>query len=293
MSKESRTKVIMLGTGTPNPTPERQGPAIAIVVDDQSYLIDAGTGIVRQAEHANRMGFSALKASNLTRCFLTHLHSDHTIGLPDLITTPWILERVDPLQIYGPKGTKNMIHHLTAAYSLDRDARMHGLENANETGIRVETTEFEEGLFYEDDLVKVEAFRVEHEPFDAFGFRFTTPDKVIVISGDTNYNENLIEHAKNCDILIHEVISASGVERRDPVWRKYHKTVHTTSKELGEIAALTNPGKVVFTHQLFMTLPDEHGVVPTEEENELEMIRDVQANYDGEVISPKDLTVID
>lgn len=293
MSKESRTKVIMLGTGTPNPTPERQGPAIGIVVDDQSYLIDAGTGIVRQAERANRMGFSALKASNLTRCFLTHLHSDHTIGLPDLINTPWILERVDPLQVYGPKGTANMIHHLTAAYSLDRDARMHGLENANETGIQVETTEFEEGLFYEDDLVKVEAFRVEHEPFDAFGFRFTTPDKVIVISGDTNYNENLIEHAKNCDILIHEVISASGVERRDPVWKKYHKTVHTTSKELGEIAALTNPGKVVFTHQLFMTLPDEHGVVPTEEENELEMIRDVQANYDGEVISPKDLTVID
>lgn len=293
MNKESRTKVIMLGTGTPNPTPERQGPSLAIVVDNKSYLVDAGTGIVRQAERANRMGFSSLEASQLTRCFLTHLHSDHTIGLPDLITTPWILEREDPLQIFGPKGTENMVEHLMTAYSLDREARMNGLENANKTGIQVKTTEYDEGVIYKDELVKVEAFRVEHQPFDAFGFRFTTPDKVIVISGDTNYNENVIKFARGCDILIHEVISASGVERRDPVWKKYHKTVHTTSKELGEIATLTNPGKIVFTHQLFMTLPDENGIVPTEEENELEMIQDVKANYDGEVISPKDLTVID
>jgi ribonuclease BN (tRNA processing enzyme) len=283
----------MLGTGTPNPTPERMGPAIAIVVDEQSYLIDAGVGIVRRAEEAHQMGFPALEASNLTRCFLTHLHSDHTIGLPDLITTPWVLERTEPLEIYGPKGTKNMIDHLMAAYSLDREARMHGLEKANKTGIQVETTEYEEGLIYEDSLIQVEAFRVEHEPFAAFGFRFKTPDKVIVISGDTNYNENLIEYAKGCDILIHEVISASGVERRDPVWKKYHKTVHTTSKELGKIAELTNPKKIVFTHQLFMTLPDQAGYVPTEAENEQEMIQDVKAKYSGEVISPKDLTVID
>lgn len=217
----------------------------------------------------------------------------HTIGLPDLITTPWVLEREEALEIYGPQGTEQMIDHLMGAYSLDRDARMYGLENANEAGIQVKTTEFEEGVIYEDSLVKVEAFRVEHPPFDAFGFRFTTPDKVIVISGDTCYNENLIKYAKDCDILIYEVISATGVERRDPVWKKYHKTVHTTSQELGEIARQTNPGKIVFTHQLFMTLPDENGVVPTEAENEQEMIRDVQKYYDGEVISPKDMAIIE
>lgn len=294
MNSKSRTKVVMLGTGTPNPTPDRQGPALAIVVDDRSYLVDAGTGIVRRAAEAHQtMGIEALSPTHLTHCFLTHLHSDHTIGLPDLITTPWILERTKPLNIFGPKGTKVMVDHLTAAYSLDIDARMNGLEQANETGIQVITSEFEEGLIYEDDLVKVEAFRVYHPPFDAFGLRFTTPDKVVVVSGDTSYNENLIEHAKGADILVHEVISAKGVERRDPNWKKYHKTVHTTSKELGKIAEIANPGKIVFTHQLFMTLPDEDGVVPTLEENELEMIQDVQENYAGEVISPRDLTVIE
>lgn len=293
MKNKSRTKIVMLGTGTPNPTPERQGPSMAIVVDDRSYLIDAGTGIVRQAYKAVQMGIEALKMTKLTHCFLTHLHSDHTIGLPDLITTPWILERTEPLKIFGPAGTEKMINHLMSAYSLDRDARMNGLEQANETGIQVKTTEYEEGIIFKDELVKVEAFKVNHPPFDAFGFRFTTPDKVIVISGDTNFNENVIKFAKDCDILIHEVISASGVERRDPVWKKYHKSVHTTSTELGEIAALTNPGTIVFTHQLFMTLPDETGRVPSEEENEREMIEDVKARFDGEVISPKDLTIIE
>lgn len=293
MSTQCNTKVIMLGTGTPNPVPERSGPSVAIVVNENSYLVDFGVGIVRQAEGANQMGFKALEAKNLKTAFLTHTHSDHTIGLADLIFTPWVLEREEPLKIFGPKGTSNMVSHIFAAYEQDIKARMFGLEQANETGIEVKTTEISEGVIFQDELVTVEAFRVDHPPFEAYGYKFTTPDKVIVISGDTCYNTNLIEHAKGCDILIHEVISSTGVELRDPKWKKYHLRVHSTSKDLAKVAAQVNPGKLVFYHQLFMIAPDSTGRMVTEKEREEEMIAEVKSEYNGIVISAKDLDIID
>lgn len=288
----SRTQVVMLGTGTPNPDPERSGPSLAIIVDDNSYLVDFGTGIVRQAARANKMGIEALEAKHLKRGFLTHTHSDHTLGLADLILTPWVLEREEALKIFGPKGTKKMVDHILAAYEEDIEARINGLEAANKTGIIVDTEEIQEGLVYEDELVKVEAFLVDHPPFEAYGYKFTTPDKVIVISGDTCYSENLIKHGKDCDILIHEVISSTGVNLRDPKWKKYHLRVHTTSKDLAKIAEKINPGKLVFYHQLFMVSPDEDGRMVSEEEREEEMIADVRERYEGVIISAKDLDII-
>lgn len=292
MNTKFNTKVVMLGTGTPNPVPERSGPSVAIVVNDNSYLVDFGTGIVRQAARANQMGIHALEAKNLKTAFLTHTHSDHTIGLADLIFTPWVLERVEPLKIYGPKGVKKMVEHMLAAYEDDINARMFGLEMANKTGIEAKATEIGEGIVYQDEFVTVEAFLVDHPPFEAFGYKFTTPDKVIVVSGDTCYNNNLIKHAKNCDILIHEVISSTGVQLRDPKWKKYHLRVHTTSKDLAKIAEKVNPGKLVFYHQLFMVAPDETGRMVTESEREEEMISEVKSDYKGIVISAKDLDII-
>lgn len=289
---QTRTNVVMLGTGTPNPVPERSGPCVAIVVNNNSYLVDFGTGLVRQAARASRMGIKALEAKNLKISFLTHTHSDHTIGLADLILTPWVLERHEPLKIFGPKGIKNMVNHVLAAYEEDINARIYGLEAANKTGILVNTSEISEGIVYEDELVKVEAFLVDHPPFEAYGYKFTTPDKVIVISGDTSYSENLIKHAKDCDILIHEVVSSAGVELRDDKWKKYHLRVHTTSKDLGKIAEKVNPGKLVFYHQLFMVGPDETGRIISEDEREEEMIADVRAKYNGIVISANDLDII-
>lgn len=289
---ESRTKVVMLGTGTPNPVPERSGPSVAIVVDENSYLVDCGTGIVRQAERANRMGISALEAKHLNIAFLTHTHSDHTIGLPDLMFTPWVLERTTPLRIFGPKGVKPMVEHLLAAYGDDIEARLYGLEMANPRGIEVQAVEISEGVVYQDELITVEAFLVDHPPFEAYGYKFTTPDKVVVISGDTCYNNNLINHARGCDILIHEVISARGVQQRDPKWKKYHLRVHTTSKGLAEIAEEVDPGQLVFYHQLFMTAPDETGRLVSEAEREAEMIAEVRLKFKGKIISAKDLDII-
>ena len=293
MTKPLKTSVILLGTGTPNPVPERSGPAVAIVVGDRSYLVDAGTGIVRQAAKAQRLGFPALDAAQLTTAFITHLHSDHTLGLADLILTPWVLERPEPLRLFGPTGLRSMADHTLSAYAADIQARRFGLEQANATGIQVLVTEITEGLIYEDDRVKVEAFRVDHPPFEAYGFRFTTPDRVIVISGDTCYNENLIHWAKGCDILVHEVISATGVQARDPKWKKYHLRVHTTSTDLGRVAAQIQPGRLVLYHQLFMPSPDAAGHLPTEAEREAQILADIHAAWPGPVHSARDLDVIE
>lgn len=287
----SRTKIVMLGTGTPNPVPERSGPCVAVVVDEDSYIVDCGTGVVRQAEKAHRKGIGALDAQNLKRVFLTHLHSDHTIGLPDIIFTPWVLERQEPLKVFGPKGTKEMCEHILAAYKLDIHARMFGLEEANKEGIKVETTEIKEGVVYKDEKVTVEAFRVDHPPFEAYGYRFTTPDKVVVISGDTAPCDNLVKHAIGCNILVHEVYSATGVKFRDPKWHKYHTTVHTSSVAVGEIAAKVKPDLVVFYHQLFMAGQNEAGNEATACQREEEMLKDVQSRFKGAVVSAKDLDI--
>lgn len=287
-----QTKIVMLGTGTPNPVPERSGPATAIIVGERAYIIDLGINLVRQAEIGRRMGIHQLDAKNLDIAFVTHMHSDHTLGFADLILTPWVLERKNPLKVFGPKGISAMAENLHKAYELDINARRYGFEQANMDGCTVEATEISEGVIYEDELVKVEAFLVNHPPFEAYGYKFTTPDKVIVISGDTTKNENLIHHAKGCDVLIHEVYSAQGVKQRSPKWANYHRNVHTSSIELGELAAEVNPKKLVLYHQLFFRVKDESGFLISEVDRELEMIREIEENFKGEIISAKDLMVI-
>src|SRR5204863_7453244 len=126
--------VVLLGTGTPNADPDRSGPAVAIVVRGSVYLVDAGPGVVRRAEEARRRGVAALTQPNLKMVFLTHLHSDHTVGLPDLIFTPWVLDRTAPLEVFGPHGTRAMIAHLTAAFVEDVRVRLDGVQPQNKTG---------------------------------------------------------------------------------------------------------------------------------------------------------------
>src|SRR5512142_2751869 len=108
----------MLGTGTPNPDPERSGPALAVVSGGRAYLVDAGPGVVRRAAAAERRGITELRQQNLDIVFLTHLHSDHTLGLPDLLLSPWVLDRSAPLEVYGPPGTVAMVGHIEEAWSV-------------------------------------------------------------------------------------------------------------------------------------------------------------------------------
>jgi ribonuclease Z len=271
-----RTKLVLLGSGNPNPDPGRAGPAVAVVVDEQAYLVDAGAGLVRRAAKLSpRYGgeFPALAARKLTRVFLTHLHSDHTIGLPDLMLTPWVMGRDVPLQLYGPEGSAEMITHLQKAYAEDIRYRLYGEEPANNQGWRVDVTEVREGIVYEDSLVRVEAFAVPHGSWPVcLAYRFTTPDRVIVVSGDTRPSPMITEIARGADILVHEVYYAKGLEdRRRREWQSYHRAHHTSTYELGRIAAEARPSLVVLYHILYW------GATPEQ------LLEEIRREYDGPV----------
>lgn len=275
-----RTHVVLLGTGTPNAEPERAGSSVAVVVDSTVYIVDAGPGIVRRVNAAGQMGIAPLAPSNLKTLFITHLHSDHTLGYPDLIFTPWVLERNEPLEVYGPPGIELMTRHILAAWQEDIRTRLTGLEPANPRGYQVNTHEIEPGVIYEDELVRVTAFGVRHGAWEhVFGYRFDTPDRVIVISGDTTPTDSLIEHARGCDILVHEVYSQAGFEGRIPIWQQYHAASHTSTVELAEIARQVQPGLLVLTHQLLW------GSTPEE------LLLEITSRYSGLVVYGRDLDV--
>lgn len=274
------TQIVLLGTGTPNADPERSGSAIAIVVNDTPYLIDCGPGLVRRAAAAHKAGIDGLKVKKLKKLFVTHLHSDHTAGYSDLILTPWVLGRDEPLEVYGPNGIGEMTEHILAAYQQDIRTRLDGSEPANDQGHRVNTHDIQPGVVYQDSNVTVEAFAVKHGSWpEAYAFVFTTPDRKIVISGDTVPSDTLVAKCDGCDVLIHEVYSATMLEKRTDVWKKYHSSSHTSTYELGELASKAKPGLLVLYHQLYWGATDE------------ELVSEIREQYDGEVVSGRDLDI--
>jgi len=273
-------KVVLLGTGTPIPDPLRSGPSVAVIVKKNAYIVDCGVGIVRRAAEAvTQLGIKPLQPPFLNRVFITHLHSDHTIGYPDLIFTPWIAGRKKPLEVYGPKGTQAMTDHIISAYKLDIDERIYGLEPANDKGHQVIVHEIVPGIVYEDSDVKVEAFPVKHGNLTSFAYKFTSKERTVVISGDTAAIDELADIYKGCDILVHEVYSKTALERLPPNWQKYHSSVHTSSLELAKIATIAKPGLLVLYHQLFWHLKSKL------------IVEEIKELYDGKVVSGKDLEV--
>lgn len=288
------TKLILLGTGTPNACPNASGPSSAVVAGDRAYLVDFGPGVVRQASAAYFKGIDALRPDRLTTAFCTHLHTDHTAGYPDLIFTPWVLEREVPLKVFGPRGMQHMTDHILKAYETDIDFRIHGFEKANESGYQVEVTEIQSGIIYQDDRVCVEAFPVSHGTLECYGYKFTADDKTIVITGDTAPLELVAEKAKDCDILLHEVEYAAGISCREPKWQKYHREVHTLSTDLAWVAKKANPKLLVTYHRIYhMNIQDNRINLPAEMERRdaaiLEEIR--RSGYEGAVVNGKDLDI--
>ena len=278
-----RTQIVMLGTGNPSADPERSGPSVAIVVNGQPYIVDCGPGVVRRASAAFRKGITAFEFPKLKTAFITHLHSDHTLGYPDLIFTPWVMRRKDPLEVYGPAGLKAMTDHLLAAYKEDIDIRTNGLEQGNRTGYKVNAHEIKPGVIYKDQNVTVKAFLVHHGSWrEAYGYRFETPDKVIVLSGDCAPSPSVIENCDGCDVLLHEAYTQLGYDESKPDWRKYITNFHTSTKELAELATKAKPKMLVLYHQMFF------GGEKDTEEGMLKEIRDL---YRGEVASAHDLDV--
>ena len=282
-SNSEITKVILLGTGNPNPDPEHSGCSIAIVVNETPYIIDFGPGVIRQAAALSpRYGgpIEGLNVKNIKRVFLTHLHSDHTTGYPDLILTPWVMGRDEPLEVYGPEGIEEMTDNILSAYQEDIKYRLYGLEPANDKGWRVNANTIAEGIIYEDENVKVEAFPVEHGSWpNAFGYRFTTPDKVIVISGDTTPCENIIKYSEGADILLHEVYYKKSFDEKNEFWKTYHSKNHTSTFELGKIASKSKPGLVIMYHILFWGATEE------------QLLEEISQTYDGKVMVGSDLDI--
>ncbi len=269
------TRVILLGTGNPNPEPDHMGPAVAVVSGEHVYIVDSGTGVVRRAVQAG------IRMDQLTRAFITHLHSDHTIGLPDLIFTPAVTGRLDPMEIYGPPGLETMTRRIMSAWQEDMAIRLHGLEPSVARAYIVHPHDVKPGEIYRDEAMRVIAFPVQHGSWKhAYGYRFEAKDKVIVISGDTTYSRSLIAAAKGCDILVHEVYSQAGLTKRTPDWQRYHRVFHTAGPDVGRVATEAQARKLVLYHQLPMGQPDE------------ELIGEVRVQFQGEIINGKDLDVI-
>ena len=272
------TTVVVLGTGNPNPDPDRSGPAVAIVVNGTAYLVDAGAGVMRRAEAARRAGVAALAADKIGVVFLTHLHSDHTIGLPDVMHTGWVAERAAPLKLFGPPGTSALAGHLVAAWSADIANRREGFQPHTDNGWQVDATEVTGGVVYRDSNVTVTAIPVPHAGWPvALGYRFETRDRIVVISGDTRPTEAIVDACNGCDVLVHDVYSDAGFARRSPEWQRYHAGAHTGAADLGRLAARANPGLLVLYHQLFWGTPDSA------------LVAEVTNHWNGRVVSGRDL----
>jgi ribonuclease BN (tRNA processing enzyme) len=282
------TRVVMLGTGTPRPDPNCAGPATVVVANNTAYLIDFGAGVIRRASAAYENGVRALGYGgvNIKKVFLTHMHSDHTIGYPDLIFTPWVMGRHDPLTVYGPKGIKAMTENILKAWQIDIDVRSSGPHRNNSAGCKVDVHEIVPGVVYKDENVTVTAFPARHEDMvDSFSFRFETPDRTIVISGDTIPTQALIDHSRGCDILIHEAYSMASFREVTPHWQEYRRRAHTSSFELAEIANIVKPELLVIYHR------SNAGGAPGKVDIADVLIEEIRQVYKGTVVAARDLDV--
>jgi ribonuclease BN (tRNA processing enzyme) len=234
----------------------------------------------RRAAAAEKNGIAALKAKKLNIVFITHLHSDHTLGYPDLIFSPWVLGRTDELEAYGPHGLRNMTSHIEKAWSEDVQVRRRGLEQANATGYKVNVHEIQPGVVYRDANVTVAAFPVKHGAWkEAYGYIFQTRDRKIVFSGDTSPTDEVVKACDGCDVLLHEVFNPHGDELNDPHWKEYFRTFHTSPAELGEVARRARPKLLVVYHQVLEKLPEP------------DLAEQIQKEYPGAWVMGKDLEV--
>lgn len=274
-----KTTVVLLGTGNPAPLPDRSGPATAIVVNGTAYLVDFGPGIVRRASAAfNDKGVQALESVKLRVAFVTHLHSDHTVGYPDLIFTPWTIGRRAPLEVYGPKGLKAMTQHLLEAYRADIETRTNpeGNQRGFPDGHRVNAHEIGAGVIYKDANVTVTAFPTKHA-MESFGYRFDTPDRSIVISGDTKPTQATIDACRGCDVLIHEAHTPAWLATRPDYFQQFSAKFHTTTTELAELARKARPRLLILYHYAGLSPEELHS----------EMI----ARYPGHFVVGRDLDI--
>lgn len=290
-AEEQQTRVVTLGTSTPSPNPFRLGPSGLIIAGDTPYLIDAGVGVLRglaklAAAHEMRY-MDSVAPKKLTHLFLTHLHSDHVVGLPDLILSPWIFGRSEPLQIFGPPGSKNLVEKIIEAYEVDINERLNGPEGANKTGYHVEVHEIDEGMVFQNSDIKVQAFAHEHGYLTNFGFRFETEDRSIIWAGDGKLEEEHIPVCHRADLMVTELCTVENLgnapwggvseeEKERIIW-----AYHIKPAELADFAQKAEIKTVVLLHESNYSKPYDP----------LALVDEMKSVYAGEVISARDADV--
>ena len=274
--KSTDFKVTLLGTGSPILSMERFGNATLVEAGDEKLLFDAGRGA------ALRLSQMDIMPGEINKLFMTHLHSDHTIGIPDILLTGTLSvagSRDTEFEVWGPTGTQKMMYTLKEAYEADIDNRIEG-NYITPKGSESIAYDIEPGVVYEKNGVQVIAFLVEHDIAPAFGYRINYKGHSVVISGDTTYSENLVENSENVDLLIHEVAAAEPtiLEKNKELQNVLSK--HTTPEQAGKIFSKAQPKLAVYSHVVLL------GGLTEEEANLIERTKE---NYAGEVVLGEDL----
>lgn len=236
---------ILLGTGYPRPDPDHAGPSTAIVAGDRWFVVDAGRGATM------RIAGAKLDYAQMRAVFVTHFHSDHTAGLPDLFDTSWQFGRKSrPLELYGPRGIDRLAHAMLEFFADDIHIRRDLMEKHPAAGATITPHAVKEGVIYDDGKVKVTAFEVDHRPVvPAFGYRFDSGGQSIVVSGDTRPNANLLKYAKGADVLVLEAYLPEHFLKVDtPDVAKRLMSYHTSAEEAGVIARDAGVKTLVLTH---------------------------------------------
>jgi len=286
-SADTNIRVVLLGTaGGPTFNAQRLGISTLVEAGSERLLFDAGRSLT------TGMAKLAINPADVTKVFLTHLHSDHVISLPELWLFAWAQGRTVPLRVWGPDGTRAMIMHLQEAFAFDVRTRRDVNEKIPARGVEIAATDIHEGVVYEANGVRVTAFLVDHGPVKpAFGYRVDYRGRSVVLSGDTRPSDNLMKFASGTDLLIHEV----GRWKEDPLLigapdeplpnsrqtRGQAKTIaahHTDGVEAGRVFQAVKPKLAVFSHW---------GVDP---QKTLSLVRQ---NYPGPVEFGEDLMIID
>ena len=254
-------RLTLLGTGGPTPVMERFGPSILVEAGEEKLLIDAGRGAIQRLMQLTQ------PVREVRSIFLTHLHSDHIVGLPDLRLTGWLNGRAEtPLRVWGPRGTRDMMNYLDLAFNYDIRIRAYD-DRLPPEGAVVLAEDIEEGIIYENNGVTITAFEVDHAPIKpAFGYRIEYINRSAVVCGDTRFSEHLISNAKGADVLVHEVIAPDLMRGRSGGNSEAMERViehHTIPEKAGEVFARVSPRLAVYSHIIPVTATADDLIPPT------------------------------
>jgi len=284
---QSPFKVTLLGTGAPVPSMERFGPSILVEAGGQKLLFDCGRGA------AQRLWQLKIPLGKINALFLTHLHSDHIVGIPDVWLTGWIPavygRRELPLQVLGPTGTKDMMDNLVKAFSWDITTRAKE-KNKADSGALVIAKDIREGVIWENKEIKITPFTVRHSDFidSALGYKIEYAGRTLILSGDTRYSENLIRYAKGADVIIHEVAAANEQTMQTSPLVNQILGFHTSPEEAGKVFEQTKPKLAVYSHIVLLTAEPS---IPPPTMNEV--ILRTKKTYSGAVEAGEDLLGIE